>query len=671
MTAALLRIPRLLLRRPATLLVVVAAVVALVLRSAAATEAHLGGLIANAAGCAVAVVAVGFAERILGTLRTVFVGVVASAASVATAWGILTVGARLGEAFSSSAVGEALWGPSVIAAALAMAVSAGASPSTRRLIRGIVLVLCTMLLLYDGHALDLTRLLAAGAGGAFGAILMRERGPRRPIALPRPPLRRILSGVLFLVGTGTLCGAVLPETAGFLSPFSDIIGPVASLVVGGLLVVSAALLLAGRFIGLVLALAAQGVAIALLISDDVIAVVLDQPIRTDLSLDEWEWQLALIAVWALPVVTMIALVLTAPQLVRRRPGRPTTSEHGRILTLLERSGAGTMGHMSSWDGNSYWFAPDGRGAVAYRVHRGVALTVSDPIAEPSALRDTMIGFAEHCERAGWIPVFYSVHDEVAAITDELGWSRTSVGTETVLALDGFSLSGRRRQDLRTAVNRAAREGVVAEWTTFAALSPAAQTEVEDLCAGWTDHKSLPEMGFTLGGLRELRDPAVRLMLARGADGTLQGVTSWLPNHDRGDIVGWTLDVMRRADGAMPGVMEFLIATTALRCAEAGLVFVSLSGTPLAPHAASGDRLVDRLLLRLAAWLEPAYGFSSLRRFKQKFGSDETALWMAYPSRRSLPRIAPALAAAYAPDLKARDVVHLMRMRGSAVRAGAR
>ena len=70
---------------------------------------------------------------------------------------------------------------------------------------------------------------------------------------------------------------------------------------------------------------------------------------------------------------------------------------------------------------------------------------------------------------------------------------------------------------------------------------------------WVADKGLPEMGFTLGGLDELADDEVRCLIAVDADRTVHGVTSWLPVHRDGEVVGWTLDFMRRRDDGFRGV----------------------------------------------------------------------------------------------------------------------
>ena len=50
---------------------------------------------------------------------------------------------------------------------------------------------------------------------------------------------------------------------------------------------------------------------------------------------------------------------------------------------------------------------------------------------------------------------------------------------------------------------------------------------------WVSEKSLPEMGFTLGGVEQLNDPDVLLVLALDSEGHVHGVTSWLPVYRDG------------------------------------------------------------------------------------------------------------------------------------------
>jgi phosphatidylglycerol lysyltransferase len=235
-----------------------------------------------------------------------------------------------------------------------------------------------------------------------------------------------------------------------------------------------------------------------------------------------------------------------------------------------------------------------------------------------------------------------------------------IAEETVITPVGWSLQGKSMQDIRTAGNRASKAGIRAEWTRFHELPREQADQIREISEGWVSGKELPELGFTLGGLPELSDPAVALMLAVDTEDVVQAVTSWLPTYRNGDVVGWTLDVMRRRDDAMPGIMEFVISQTILRAGLDGIEFVSLSGAPLARTPGETETPASRILTLLGRTLEPSYGFGSLLRFKKKFRPELRPLYLAYPDPLALPAIGVAIARAYAPSMSMSQVLSLLR-----------
>ncbi len=185
---------------------------------------------------------------------------------------------------------------------------------------------------------------------------------------------------------------------------------------------------------------------------------------------------------------------------------------------------------------------------------------------------------------------------------------------------------------------------------------------------WTSDEGLPELGFTLGGVDEALDARVRVGLAVDRDGTVHGVTSWMPviAPGGGAPVGWTLDVMRRAPDGFRPTMEFLIASACSAFRDEGARVVSLSGVPLA-RAGAGDTTtgrapLDAFLDRLGAALEPYYGFRSLQAFKAKFQPRHEPLHLVFPDEAALPRIGVAPGRASLPAAGLRDVVALARAR---------
>jgi len=328
--------------------------------------------------------------------------------------------------------------------------------------------------------------------------------------------------------------------------------------------------------------------------------------------------------------------------------------------LMERNANSSLAYMTTWPGNQYWFTPMRQAALAYRVSATVALTTGGPIGDPGLHREVVVGFQQFCADNGWTPCLYSITADVRDAAVALGWQAVQVAEDTVVPLADLEFTGKKWQDVRTALNKAGKEGITAEWLSYPDAPLAITDQVRAISEEWVADKGMPEMGFTLGGLDELADRSVRCLVAVDRDRTVHGVTSWLPVYEDDEPVGWTLDFMRRRGAGFRGVTEFMIASAALSLKEEGARFLSLSGAPLA-RLDRGEEVssLQRILDVTGKALEPVYGFRSLLSFKAKFQPEYRPLFMAYPDSGALPAIGNAIGRAYLPDLTARQGLRLV------------
>lgn len=355
----------------------------------------------------------------------------------------------------------------------------------------------------------------------------------------------------------------------------------------------------------------------------------------------YEWTGA--AFWA------VVLIMTLTQFWRSR-GIDLPPDRAAAAEILRGSGGqSSLAYMTLWHGNHYYFSPDGSTYVGYRVIAAVAITTGDPIGPRP--EQAMDAFLAHCAAAGWTPCFFSVTQATADLLGRRGFRSLQVASDTVIDPQTLAFTGKRWQDVRSALNRATRDGVRAEWSAYADLPRALADQVVHIDQQWLAGKQLPEMGFTLGGLAELDDPEVRCLLAVDAADHVLAVTSWLPGYRDDRVVGWTLDFMRRGPDAFPGAMEFLIATALTTFRDEGADWISLSGVPLAwPEGAGPDGTLGRAMDAMSGILEPIYGFRSLLAFKAKFAPEYRPLLMAYPDPAALPTVTNAVLRAYVPHL---------------------
>lgn len=374
-----------------------------------------------------------------------------------------------------------------------------------------------------------------------------------------------------------------------------------------------------------------------------------------------------------PVFWLIALATVWWALLGGNHGHDSGRRDRARARKLLHQGGGPLSWMALWEPNTYWFSPDGQGAMAYQQHGSVALTLGGAFGPVRTQQAVTEGFLTYCRSEALIPALYSCDDSIWPALRERGFSRVAVAQETRLAIRELEFKGKEWQNVRTALNRAAKLGVHAVWGPYNSLPVSLRTRLNEVSEEWAAGKTVPEMGFTLGGVDELDDDEVLCCLAVDGEGTVHGFTSWLPVYDDGRLVSRTLDVMRRGTGGFPGVMEFLIASAVLELRESVEV-ISLSGSPLANDGGTQDPDQDpadgqvrgsaenlaRILDVVGHALEPVYGFRSLAAFKSRFKPEYRGLYLYYQDPLHLPAIGRALTRAYLPGLSVPQGARLVR-----------
>lgn len=337
-----------------------------------------------------------------------------------------------------------------------------------------------------------------------------------------------------------------------------------------------------------------------------------------------------------------------------RAGAGGSGELDRMKGLLHEYGGGTMSWMATWEGNSYQFlSADGvdTGYVAYQRHAGVLIALTDPVCAPTEKEAAVQAFTRSAESSGLVPCWFSVSEETASSARDAGWRAVKIAEDAIVDLPGLAFKGKSWQGVRTALNKARKEGISHRLVRLADETVEIRTQVSGISDEWVGGKGLPEMGFTLGGVDEAMDEEVYVSLAVNAAGDVLGVLSWLPVYGGGSVVkGWTLDVMRRAGDEFGPVIEFLLGSAMLEFQSQGAEFVSLSGAPLASDDDSGSAsTTERALSLLGAAMEPFYGFRSLHAFKKKFRPRYEPVYLAYRDEGDLARIGIAISRAYLPN----------------------
>jgi phosphatidylglycerol lysyltransferase len=335
-------------------------------------------------------------------------------------------------------------------------------------------------------------------------------------------------------------------------------------------------------------------------------------------------------------VAVLALALFAWRLIHPRAQVRTLNDPAELArveaVLAEAEDAAPDANLAFLGDKQFLFSPSGRSFVQYATRHRNWVALGEPVGPAEERREMIWAFRELCDRHGARPVFYAVRRDSLADFVDCGLVAAKIGENAVVDLSTFTLSGRARQDLRTARSRAEREGL-----SFAVLAPSeVEANMEALRAisdAWLETHQGEEKGFSLGRFDPDYIRRFDMAVLKRGDEIVCFVNLWRTPDGRRLAV----DLMRYAADAPPGAMEALLVELLVWAQSRGFASCDLGRTPLAgleSHRLAG--FMTRLGALIYSHADRFYGFDGLRRFKAKFQPRWESIYIAAPTGWHLP-----------------------------------
>jgi phosphatidylglycerol lysyltransferase len=336
-----------------------------------------------------------------------------------------------------------------------------------------------------------------------------------------------------------------------------------------------------------------------------------------------------VTIAALAIVVRLLLGTTRPRIPAVVATAPTP-ELDRVIALQPR----TFPYLVYLGDKAVLWNAERTAFVMYAVSGSTCVALGDPVGPPDARRALVHEFVAMSESLSLAPAFYQVSPELLAICADASLAAVKLGEEGRLPLDGLSFAGARYKDIRTAINRCAREGY-----TFSVLTPMAVAsrinELQEVSDDWLASKHMAEKGFSLGCFDPryvTRFPAAVIERNCGVEAF---ATLW-PGPGRIEL---SPDLMRHRRDAPPGVMDALFGQLMLWARDQGYRHFNLGMAPLSGiegvgRADTWSRL-GRFIYRHG---EPLYNFQGVRTYKEKFHPDWEPRYLAHPGGLALARV---------------------------------
>jgi len=146
---------------------------------------------------------------------------------------------------------------------------------------------------------------------------------------------------------------------------------------------------------------------------------------------------------------------------------------------------------------SLLFSDSGRTFLMYAVQGRSWIALGDPVGDPNEAAQLAWEFVDAANAASARPVFYEVATHNLSLWAEMGLAMHKMGEEAVVPLTTFSLEGSHRKKLRTAYNRAGRDGLRFELLP-APVDDATLSVLCEISDQWLADKNSAEKQFSVG-----------------------------------------------------------------------------------------------------------------------------------------------------------------------------
>ena len=285
-------------------------------------------------------------------------------------------------------------------------------------------------------------------------------------------------------------------------------------------------------------------------------------------------------------------------------------------------------------GDKHFMVDDqGRAFIMFGTAGQTWVAMGDPVGSPEQWLELLWRFRQAADRYADRAVFYEVSPDRLHLYLDMGLTLLKLGEEARVSLEGFSLEGSRRKNLRYIRRKLVREGYSFEVLPAESV-PAHMEILKTISDAWLKEKNTREKSFSLGFF----DPDYLRHFPVGIVRSQDRIVAFADIWSTGVKEELTVDLMRHLPDAPNGVMDYLFTELMLWGAAQGYRWFNLGMAPLSGmethELAPLWHHIGGLVFRLG---DHFYNFQGLRAYKNKFDPVWRPKYLAAPGGLSLPR----------------------------------
>jgi lysyl-tRNA synthetase, class II len=313
--------------------------------------------------------------------------------------------------------------------------------------------------------------------------------------------------------------------------------------------------------------------------------------------------------------------------------------HEQLLVhkLVDEHGTDTLSPFVLRPDKSYFFSPDERAFLAYKVVAFVAVVSGDPIGDPAAIESLLPAFKQFAHERDWRVAVLGAGERCLPLYGRNGLRALYHGDEGVIDVPSFSLEGRPVRKVRQSVHRLERAGYSATTVFAGDVGGTLAAELAEVAAEWRGPQ--PQRGFTMEfeSLFDVGGQDALFVIGRDASGKVAGFF-----HLAASRAGRALSLssMPRLRTTPNGFNEWLVAETVGWAREHGFERVSLNFSPFAAVLAPKGQLSpsQRVQRKVLHQLKGTFQLDNLLVFNRKFFPRWQKRYVVFERFADLPRV---------------------------------
>lgn len=299
------------------------------------------------------------------------------------------------------------------------------------------------------------------------------------------------------------------------------------------------------------------------------------------------------------------------------------------MEYIRKYGSHCMSFSTLQPGMKFFDVP-GRGFIAYMQKWGSQMVLSDPVCHEND-REYLIGqFLATFKHTG----FVQITEPVAKLMHErFGYYATQFGVETIVDLENWNLSGKKKQILRTSLNQTRKSGIVIRECRE-------EDRHHELSRKWMTTRKIKnrEIGFLIRPMVMNHEEDTRKFFAYQGD-ALVGFAFFDPIYRDGKIVSYVPNISRFSQNFRQGIFYSLMAHAMETFKAEGISYLNLGLSILVlddenkPSEGWLLKNIERLIYRYGNFI---YNFKGIAFTKSRFCGTTNKFYCAH--RWPLPAI---------------------------------